>query len=384
MRILKIIVRRVRLPLRSEFRHAGAARKATENVVVEAVTDGGLAGFGEGVPRPYVTGETAESAAAALERMDYSFLSGGWGTAAEGVRALDEWEGGATREGTVFPGAARCALGLALLDAVGRTAGEGVTALARPFRRGAVRTGRVRYSAVCSASSMPAAAARLAAFRLYGFGAVKLKVGGGRDEALVRMARLLLGPRVDIRVDANGAWDTAAAMRLIPALERYGISSVEEPLSPGCRGDLPRLAAGVRVPIMLDESVCDAADAARALDSGACRLVNIRLSKCGGLLASLRLARLLEERGAGYQLGCQVGESGILSAAGRHFASLAPGLLHAEGSYDRHILARNPVREKLTFGYGGWAPPLGGPGLGVTVDRGALDALTARRIEIDL
>ncbi len=82
------------------------------------------------------------------------------------------------------------------------------------------------------------------------------------------------------------------------------------------------------------------------------------------------------------QLGCHPGETGLLSAAGRHVASHIQGLRYVEGSYDRHVLAANLTVEDLTFGYGGWAKPLSGPGLGVTVDDEALETMTFRREEV--
>ena len=105
---------------------------------------------------------------------------------------------------------------------------------------------------------------------------------------------------------------------------------------------------------------------------------NIRLSKCGGYLASLQLAALAQRAGLGYQLGCHPGESGILSAAGRHWASSVTGIQYVEGSYDRHLFRRLLTHEDLTFGYGGRAPALTGPGLGVTVNPQVLRDVTVR------
>lgn len=386
MRIARLIVYRVRMPLRIAFSHARASRAHADNIVVEAVADSGARGFGEGVPREYVTGETPESAAEYLRSLDYSFLAAGWGSMAEAAAALRAWETAEEGRGEIFPGAARCALSLALLDAAGREWGCGAEAAAASLFPAAApgAAGRVRYSAVCSGAGVRGAAFSCAKFRLYGFGAVKLKVGWGeeRDVALMRTARRVLGRGVDLRVDANGVWGFDAARRLIPRLAEFGVSSVEEPLAPGERDRLPELRKETGVPVMLDESFRSRADLARLSASGACDLLNIRLSKCGGLFASLARAEEARAAGLGFQMGCQVGESGILSAAGRHFAFLAPDARHLEGSYDRHLLAENLTREDITFGYGGSAPRLTGPGLGVTVDRSALDRYAAGKTEI--
>ena len=61
---------------------------------------------------------------------------------------------------------------------------------------------------------------------------------------------------------------------------------------------------------------------------------------------------------------------------------LLRGLRYVEGSYDRHVLAANLIVEDITFRYGGWAPPLTGPGLGVTVNPEALERMTVDRKEI--
>ena len=387
MRFTKIVVYHVRLPLKIAFAHSRATRSEADNIVVEALTDGGISGFGEGVPREYVTGETPESAMQYLARLDYSSLAGEWGSVAAGVERLREWETRGDSGGTVFAGAARCALNLSLLDAALRSYGVGMGELAThirwltPLSR---QPSRVRYSVVCSGGSARRVAFSSIAYRLYGFRAVKLKVGWGeeRDVALVRAARRMLGRGTDIRADANGAWDTPTALKVIPRLRDLGITSVEEPLAPACRADLPMLRDKVGVPIMLDESVSSPAQLKHAIDTGSCDVVNIRLSKCGGFFASLQMASALRDNGLGYQLGCQVGETGILSAAGRHFAFLVPDILHREGSYDRHLLGANLINGDLTFGYGGWAPALDGIGLGVTVNRAKLEKYTVGKREL--
>ena len=134
--------------------------------------------------------------------------------------------------------------------------------------------------------------------------------------------------------------------------------------------------------VMLDESLCGYPDAVHAIEHGTVDIFNVRLSKCGGLFPSLKIIGLAQRSGIGLQLGCHPGETGLLSAAGRHVASRVEGLRYVEGSYDRHVLATNIINEDVTFGYGGWAPPLTGPGLGVTVNRDALDRLTVARREI--
>ena len=89
---------------------------------------------------------------------------------------------------------------------------------------------------------------------------------------------------------------------------------------------------------MLDESLCGYPDAVSAVKDSTADMLNVRLSKCGGIFPSLRIIGLAQRSGLGLQLGCHPGETAILSAAGRHVASRVQGLCWVEGSYDRHIL----------------------------------------------
>jgi muconate cycloisomerase len=210
---------------------------------------------------------------------------------------------------------------------------------------------------------------------------VKVKVGipGYDDAGRLRAIRsFIVGRNLDLRVDANEAWSPAEAVERIRALEPAGISSVEQPVPHAQADDLAMVRKQVKVPIMLDESLCSTTDAERAVERGTCDLFNLRLSKCGGFIPTVRLAQFARRHGIGYQLGCQIGETALLSAAGRHFACGVAGLRHAEGSYDRHLVREALGTTDLTFGWGGWAPALTGPGLGMTVDPQALERVTIR------
>jgi L-Ala-D/L-Glu epimerase len=154
---------------------------------------------------------------------------------------------------------------------------------------------------------------------------------------------------------------------------------VEQPVPHDRVDALSQIRRQLSVPIMLDESICSRYDAERAVGLQNCDLFNLRLSKCGGFIPTLRLAQFAREHGLGYQLGCQVGETALLSAAGRHFASSARDIRYLEGSYDRHLVRETLSKEDLTFGWGGWAKALCGCGLGFAVDAGALERISIRK-----
>lgn len=385
MQIKELTVYLVRIPLRKAFRHASHTRTSTDNVLVRCVLDDGTEGFGEGVPREYVTGESAESALELLRRSD---LSGQFepcrdfaqaAAAAERLRLAPI----AGDERGCQGNAARCALELALLDAYGRRFGEPLSAVTRLLAPDLHEPRAwVRYSGgITSARGFKL---RLATWRVWGYGfrQVKVKVGiaGLDDPARLRAIRgFLVGRNLDLRVDANEAWPAAEAAARIRELEPFRISAVEQPVPHAEADALAEVRKQVGVPIMLDESLCGRYDAERAVERGLCDLFNLRLSKCGGFIPSLRLAQFARRHGLGCQLGCQVGETALLSAAGRHFAATVAGLRYLEGSYDRHLIREPLGTRDVTFRWGGWAPALPGPGLGVPVDPRALERVVLRK-----
>jgi muconate cycloisomerase len=382
--IVELTAYHVRIPLRKAIRHASHSRTETDNLLVRCVLEDGSEGYGEGVPRDYVTGETIDSALELLRRSDLGAQREscpGFGHAvafAERLRLAPIAGDDRGCQGN----AARCAIELAILDAYGRRFGEPLSAVTRLLapELHAPRD-RVRYSgAITSAQGLKL---RVSAWvmRLYGFRQLKVKVGiAGQDDVdRLRAIRGRVGVAMDLRVDANEAWSSTEATERIRALEPFGLSCVEQPVPHAEVAGLREVRRQVRVPIMLDESLCGLVDAERALADQTCDLFNLRLSKCGGFIPSLRLAQFAARHGLGCQLGCQVGETAVLSAAGRHFACSVAGLRYLEGSYDRHLVREALATRDLTFGRGGKAPALAGPGLGVALDSRALERVMVRK-----
>jgi muconate cycloisomerase len=348
------------------------------------VLEDGTEGYGEGLPRDYVTGETIDSALHLLRTTD---LSGQLEPCNDFARAVGMAE---RLQLNPVPGderncqgnAARCALEIALLDAYGSKFVEPLSTVTRLVAERLYEPRpSIRYSgAITSAQGFKV---RLAAWRMrvYRFRQVKVKVGidGQDDGARLGIIRSRLGRGRDIRVDANEAWSPNQVVARIRELEPFHISAVEQPVAHEQVAVLREVRQQVAVSIMLDESLCSLKDGEGAIANSTCDLFNIRLSKCGGFIPSLRLAQLALRHGLGYQLGCQVGETAILSAAGRHFASSVAGIRYVEGSYDRHLVREALATKDITFGWGGWAEALPGPGLGIRIDPEALRRVVIRK-----
>jgi L-Ala-D/L-Glu epimerase len=387
MRIVELTALHVRIPLKRRIRHASHVRTETDNVVVRCTLSNRATGYGEGLPRDYVTGETIDSALELLKRSDLPAQFESCDDFASAV-ALAERLRLAPVEGDdreCMGNAARCAVELAVLDAFGKAFGEPLSAVTRMLAPELYKVrDRIRYSGIIATSKGVRARGVAMVMRLFGFRDIKVKVGipGHNDRRRIRSIRRCAGAMMDIRVDANEAWTPDEAVERIEMLRPARISSVEQPVAHEHVASLAHIRKQVPTPIVLDESLCSLVDARRAVDLQACDVFNLRLSKCGGFIPTLRLAEFARQHGIGCQLGCQVGETAILSAAGRHFAGSVADLRAVEGSYDRHLVKEALGTEDLTFGRGGLAPLLVGSGLSMTVDAEALPRVIARKEQL--
>ena len=381
MRIHRLTAYRVGLRLRRPVRHASAERHSSESIVVCCRLADRTKGWGEGVPREYVTGETPEGALDQLKQTPLAEqLSADCSNWLDVFELCDRLQfpvtGDDPRE--CAGSALRCAVELSILDAFARLFDDPLSDLVSHWPMdSALRANhtRVRYSGVITGDSRWRQAITAAGMRLYGFAHCKLKVAmkGADDAATVRRVRRWLGPAMDLRLDANEGWSAAELTHRVEPLLAHDLSCIEQPVPHAEIDVLPALRRQLGVTIALDESLVSRSDAERAIREGLCDVFNLRLSKCGGFLNCLRLMELAHQHGVAFQLGCHPGESGILSAAGRHWAVAVANIRYLEGSYDRHLLEENLTDEDPTFGYGGWAPSLSGPGLGVSVDVRAVE-----------
>ena len=373
----------VDLPFKTAFRHAAAARTSSESLYLRVRLDSGAEGWGESLPRVYVSGERRQEAFALLRDTILPALLGRtFQSLPEVISFLEKCDGKAPAEwvGPEVPQcSAWCSVDLALLDAFGRAFGQPVGLGAPGAQPSADRAlGRYRYSGVVSAGRGWPYAASLLKIRAFGFPHVKLKVERDGAPRAARTARRLLGRRVDLRVDANMAWNVEQASRAIGELRSVGIQSFEQPIAAGDLAGLARLVAESSAGIVADEGLTDRESLQALISHQACTGANVRISKCGGLVGAQ--ARCLQALDAGLmlQVGCQVGESSLLSAAHlallQGLAPLTPGVRYAEGCFGEHLLREDPVSPLVQFGYGGRPPRRpAGAGLGVRVDQAMLE-----------
>jgi L-Ala-D/L-Glu epimerase len=377
-----VTIYRLRIPFHQTFRHALQSREESDAVVVKVTDSDGRSGFGESLPRSYVTGETIESMIARIrehlaprvfsqsfalgwETMEYlQSVVPEWTRAEEGQSSLQAWN------------AAFCAVELALLDWSLRAAHCALADLLPPARY------EVVYSGVISADAPNDAAVLAKRMARLGIRQIKVKLGTADDAARLQAVRKSIGDEVELRADANGAWQADEAIKQLQRLAPFKLQSIEQPVCADDLAGMKRVGEESGVAVMADESLVTLDQARRLIELGACDYFNLRLSKNGGISGSLAIAKLAQEAGIKIQVGAQVGETGILSAAGRTFAAHLPALAFAEGSFGTWLLAEDVTFENVAFGLGGRAPLLKSRGLSVTVKEDVLERLATSRIDL--
>ena len=351
------------VPFKAVFRHASASRSRAENLIVAARSDDGLTGYGEGCPRDYVTGETVEGGAAFIRRH-----AGAIADEVTDAASLRAWADAHRSEIDEHP-AAFCAIELAVLDLLGKAQVAPVEDIV-----GVPRVeGGFTYSAVLGDS--PYLVYRLQHFRYRrkGFTDFKVKVSGDLERDR-RKLRVFGKRRVHVRLDANNLW--ASADECIAHLNALGggVSAVEEPLTAGDLAGFERVSEECGVRIILDESLLRAPQLDE-LSSPERWIVNVRVSKMGGIGRSLEVVERAASLGMGVIVGAQVGETSILTRAGLTVMQAArPVLAASEGAFGTHLLREDLTAESLMFGDGGvlTIPDSGAPGLGLSVREGML------------
>jgi muconate cycloisomerase len=362
------------IPMRG-FKHAAAERNVAESVVAAVQFDDGSVGWGETLPREYVTGETFESVIADLAEVIWPRWAGrdmAWDDEVAEIAPH-------TVEGRCI-NAAICAFDIACLRRIFRSNDEPPSdALKALTGRAQIRRQiDVPVSGVLGTSNRRKTRRQLRALRWFGLEHFKLKFTADEraNAQALQVVRRQLGRAMDkgrstLRVDVNSAWTMVEAIEQITALVAWGVCAVEQPVECSAQ-QFVELARKSPLPLIADESLLTDADADILLAEPQRVWWNIRLSKNGGVTGALRLSRLAAKHGVTAIVGCMVGESSILSAAQRRALQLGAGCRFVEGNFGRLLMRDDLTTRGLRFGYGGRLKVLPAEGLGVMVDPGKL------------
>lgn len=352
MRITEIRTRIEAFELTRPYTIAFRSVSDVEMGLVEIETDSGLVGLGCASPEPYVTGETREACAAALDVSNLAWLEG------QDVRALPklcrDLEGGMQ----TTP-AARAALDMALHDLLAQH-------LAVPLVE---MLGRAHQSLPTSITiGIKPSAETLDEAREYlgrGFRVLKVKLGHSLEEDLERLHKLReqLGGDFAVRVDPNQGYSAADVTTFVTATDALDIEFLEQPMPADQVAELRALPEPIRRRVAADETLLNEFNALELVSPpAACGIFNIKLMKCGGVYAAQRIADIAETAGIELMWGC-MDESIISISAALHAALASPATryLDLDGSLD---LARDVVDGGFVLEHG-CLRTTDAPGLGV-------------------
>ncbi|MCD6198431.1 MAG: hypothetical protein J7K15_07650 [Deltaproteobacteria bacterium] len=364
----------LKIPFKMDFTHAMASRSFSDSLILK-IEGQGKRGFGEAIVRDYVTGEIGKDTdllenvkkiiARILEPLIEKNIS--W---EEGKEHLDSL----ALESHELP--LLCAVETALLDMFCNSSGEDIYGLLKkePLKQS------IQYGGILPILPLSAAEYFLDIYEKANIRNIRIKLGTDLDynEEILKLSREKLGRDFDLRVDANASWSLEMAFKSLKLCRKYGIFRIEEPFGRG-REEIFFLLKDPEsrdFQFVADESALTVSDIETMAKNRNYHMINLRLSKNGGLFKILKMAEIAEGGGLRYQVGCHVGETGILSASGRVAASILPKAVYVDGSYDSYLLSENITSENFSFGFGGVAEIIRGQGLGFTVDETRLGKLS--------
>ncbi len=364
MRLRSLTMTSLDIPFRQAFTHASATRAKTEAVLVRAESAGGLVGTGEGCPRRYVTGETATGAQEFFHRHRAK-----WMTCAT-VDDLQAWGAAHTDLIDCNP-AAWCAVETACLDLLGKELEQPIEVVLG----GTPLSGRFQYSAVLGGEKFSSFEKQLHQYLDLGFTDFKLKVMGDLAADRERVAALTAAgvPGLRVRLDANNRWHRVdEACEYIQGLDG-SFNAVEEPLRVGDYEGCRILSRHCGLPIILDESFVKVGQFPLIEGEPSLWIVNIRVSKMGGLLRACAVAAHARAAGIPIVVGAQVGETSILTRVALAVADRYRDIVMAqEGAFGTYLLEYDLCEPPLMFGRGGSLADTvlyGRPGLGLSFAR---------------
>ncbi len=183
---------------------------------------------------------------------------------------------------------------------------------------------------------------------------LKVKLGTDHDVEILRAIRETTDR--EIRVDANCGWTVKQAIAMLPVLQEYGVTVLEQPLPPDQLDGLGEVTRRATIPVIADESCQTAADIPPLV--GKVDGINIKLAKCGGLREAIRMVAVARAHGMIVMVGCMI-ESSLAITAAAHFTPLVD-IVDLDGAA---LLANDPF-VGATISRGQVTLP-DGPGLGV-------------------
>jgi len=271
---------------------------------------------------------------------------------------------------------AKAGLEMAFWDLVGKAQGRSLKQMMAGVRE------RVEVGVSVGLQDSPQELVRVVAeYIRQGYRRVKIKIKPGRDVGDAQAVRAEF-PDLRLQVDANSAYTLDSASVLKP-LDDLGLLLIEQPLAEDDLWDHRRLQEQFQTPICLDESIVSLRHARQALEMRACKIVNIKAGRVGGLSQALAIHDLCYKQGVPVWCGGML-ETGVGRASNLALATLPGFSLPGDISASARYYTEDITNESFVLNPDSTITVPDGPGLGVTLNRQVLERVTLERLELEV
>lgn len=369
MKIVAMTLHHLSMPLVLPFETSFGRMTQRECVIVSLKNENGLAGYGECVAwrDPGYSYETAGTALHILKEFVAPLILG---QDISGAADFNQRVSGIRGHHM-----AKAGVEMALWDMFGKQSGKSLAEMIGGKRR------KVEVGVSIGLQESPEALVKLVgSYVEQGYTRVKIKIKPGRDIGDTSAVRTAF-PKLRLQVDANSAYSLETAKRLKP-LDNLALLLIEQPLFEDDIWDHHKLQKELKTPICLDESIHSVRHARYALEMKACRIINIKVGRLGGLSQSLEVHDLCLANNIPVWCGGMM-ETNVGRAANLALASLPGFTLPGDISASNRYYLRDITRETFVLNPDSTIDLPMGPGLGVTVDEDFLATFTLSRTDID-
>jgi o-succinylbenzoate synthase len=305
----------IQIPFKEPFRISGGETALKDAILVTLMTSEGLIGVGESSPMSTEFGYSADTPDGCWRELSSQIAPTLLGKIVGDVDEISQLA-------APWMGLSRFAVAgveTAVWDLVGQARGESLAELlgARGDR---IDFGVESGLAVGLCANIVDLLQSIERHMVEGYSRIKLKIRPGQDIEVVRAVRRHLGDDVSLMVDANAAY-TKADIDVFRALDDFDLLMFEQPMAADDLDGLVALQDVVSTPVCLDETADDLDRTLEAIRRGACRIVNLKIQRVGGLGPALALHDACQAEG----VACWVGsmpELGVGQAQGIHLAAL--------------------------------------------------------------
>lgn len=367
MKIERVTMRRLRMPLRAHF-ETSFGRIYTRDCILLEVHSEGLTGYGECVADrdPGYSYETASTSWHILKDFILPALVG-----------KDLSQPGEVPERLKFirgHGMAKAGFEMALWDLQGKRDNQALTHIL-----GGIRTQVAVGVSVGLQDTVEELVRTVGDYLDNGYGRIKIKIKPGRDVQDAWAVRQAF-PHIRLQVDANSAYSLETADALQP-LDDLDLLLIEQPLAEDDLWDHSRLQPRFRTALCLDESIHSTRHARQALEMGACRIINIKAGRVGGLSEAKAIHDLCLRQATPVWCGGML-ETGVGRAANLALASLPGFTLPGDISATDRYYEEDITNERFVLNPDSTIDVPQGPGLGVTINLKALDRATIETMAV--